>query len=259
MQQPVYHLKGIIHTRETLDDFEGPLDLIVQLLRKKKIEIQDVCLSDILEQYLAWMAEMKRMDMEIASEFVAMASYLVYIKSKMLVSSEEEKATDEMDLLIRSLEERERKRANAQIKQASAWLSQRDQIGLFMFPKPADPLPTVRPYDVRHNPYDLLCAFAGILDREAQRLPPSVLDFAGIAQAEPYPVTLKSAQILQRLTQNNSISLPSLLSGCSGRSELVAVFLALLELCRLGSITFSENESNETKITFLRMPEEETQ
>ena len=79
MDEPRYHLGSVVHAKgETLEDFDGPLDVILLLLSKNKIEIQDIQISAILEQYLAYLDEMKRMDMEIASEFIAMASYLVY-------------------------------------------------------------------------------------------------------------------------------------------------------------------------------------
>ena len=72
-KEPNYHLTGVVKAKdETAEDFDGPLDLILLLLSKNKIEIQDVSITAILEQNLAWMEEMKRMDMEIASEFIAM-------------------------------------------------------------------------------------------------------------------------------------------------------------------------------------------
>ena len=72
MEQPQYHLQSVVHAKESLEDFDGPLDVILLLLSKNKIEIQDVSISSILEQYLAWLDERKRMDMEVASEFIAM-------------------------------------------------------------------------------------------------------------------------------------------------------------------------------------------
>ena len=74
MEEPTYHLAGVMHTRDELPaDFDGPLSVILLLLSKNKIEIQDVSITSILEQYLAYLDEMKRLDMEIASEFIAMA------------------------------------------------------------------------------------------------------------------------------------------------------------------------------------------
>ena len=101
MEQPQYHLQSVVHAKESLEDFDGPLDVILLLLSKNKIEIQDVSISSILEQYLAWLDERKRMDMEVASEFIAMASHLMYIKTRMLLSeAEKAEAESEMQELI---------------------------------------------------------------------------------------------------------------------------------------------------------------
>ena len=117
MDEPRYHLGSVVHAKgETLEDFDGPLDVILLLLSKNKIEIQDIQISAILEQYLAYLDEMKRMDMEIASEFIAMASYLMYIKTRMLLSkAEQEEAQSEMDKLVESLQKRQRQDAYQQI------------------------------------------------------------------------------------------------------------------------------------------------
>ena len=110
MNEPNYHLTGVLKTRdEAAEDFDGPLDVILLLLSKNKIEIQDVSITAILEQYLGYLDEMKRMDMEIASEFIAMASHLMLIKTKMLLSAAEQaEAQSEMEQLIQSLQERQR-------------------------------------------------------------------------------------------------------------------------------------------------------
>ena len=91
-----------------MQDFEGPLDLILFLLSKNKMEIQDISISLICDQYIAWLEQRQKMDLEVASEFVTMASHLVYIKTRMLLSIEDEEAQSEMDALIQSLEERRR-------------------------------------------------------------------------------------------------------------------------------------------------------
>ena len=110
MTEPKYKLEGIVRSRsEEMEDFEGPLDVIFLLLSKNKIEIQNVSITAILEQYLAYLDEMKRLDMEIASEFITMASHLMLIKTKMLLSAvEAAEAESELDLIRKSLEERGR-------------------------------------------------------------------------------------------------------------------------------------------------------
>ena len=120
MAVPQYHLEGIVHTKtDQREDFEGPLDVIFLLLSKNKIEIQDVSISAILEQYLAYLEERKRLDMEIASEFIAMASHLMLIKTKMLLSqAEREEAESELDILRQGLAQRQRREAMEQIRTA---------------------------------------------------------------------------------------------------------------------------------------------
>ena len=104
MEEPTYHLAGVMHTRDELPaDFDGPLSVILLLLSKNKIEIQDVSITSILEQYLAYLDEMKRLDMEIASEFIAMAALLVEIKSRRLLPKppREEEEDPEQALIAR--------------------------------------------------------------------------------------------------------------------------------------------------------------
>ena len=124
MTQPHYRLEGIVRTRtEEMEDFDGPLDVIFLLLSKNKIEIQDVSITAILEQYLTYLEEMKRLDMEIASEFITMASHLMLIKTKMLLSAAEQaEAESELDVIRQSLIERQRKDAIEQIRTAVSWL-----------------------------------------------------------------------------------------------------------------------------------------
>ena len=106
LDAPIYHLEGVVKAREEdLEDFVGPLDLILHLLSKNKMEIKDIQLSLILDQYLEWMDKRKELDLEVASEFITMASHLIYIKTRMLLSIHDEEALSEMEQLIATLEE----------------------------------------------------------------------------------------------------------------------------------------------------------
>lgn len=96
MESPIYKLEKVVQGKEELQDFEGPLDLILFLLSKNKIEIQDIPIALILDQYLAYLDRRKEMDLEVASEFVTMAAHLMYIKTRMLLSLEDEEAKNEM-------------------------------------------------------------------------------------------------------------------------------------------------------------------
>ena len=103
MDNPQFHLEGIVKEHDEIKDFEGPLSLILLLLKKNKIEIRDIKISEILDQYMEYLDELKKMDLEIASEFVQMASHLLYIKTKTLLT--EEKEVSELEELMSSLEQ----------------------------------------------------------------------------------------------------------------------------------------------------------
>ena len=258
MIEPRYHLEQVVHARsEVLEDFDGPLDVILQLLSKNKIEIQDIKISSILEQYLAYLDDMKRMDMEIASEFIAMASHLMLIKTKMLLSAaEQEEALSEMELLIRSLEERQRKEAFSQIKTGADFLGQRNEIGLNLFTKGQEPFERDMTYRYQHTPEDLVRAMAALAERNARALPPTTANFSGIVGREPYPVTKKAAEVLRKLLSHGIMAFRKLFRGNRSRSEVVATFLAVLELCRMKSVSLEEEDEQELSVRFLQMPEE---
>ncbi len=247
MGQPQYRLEGIVHTRsELMEDFEGPLDVIFLLLSKNKIEIQDVSITAILEQYLAYLEEMKRLDMEIASEFITMASHLMLIKTKMLLSAAEAaEAESELDLLRQSLVERRRKEAMEQIRLAIIDLEPRNEIGRCLFTKEPEPLRRDLTYRYQHDARDLLRALDMISERNARQLPPPTVNFQGIVGKEPYPVTKKAGEILRQLVLRGAERLKNLFRGNRSRSEIVATFLAILELCKTSSVTLEDDVNGE--------------
>ena len=247
MGEPQYRLEGIVRTRtEELEDFEGPLDVIFLLLSKNKIEIQDVSISAILEQYLAYLEEMKRLDMEIASEFITMASHLMLIKTKMLLCADEQaEAQSELDLLRQSLVDRQRKEAMEQIRQAVAQLEPRNEIGRCIFTKEPEPLRRDQGYRYQHDVRDLMRALDMIAERNQRQLPPPTVNFQGIVGKEPYPVTRKAGEVLRRLLLRGKERLKALFQGNRSRSEIVATFLAILELCKTNSVTLEDDTSGE--------------
>ena len=244
MGDPKYRLEGIVHTRsEVMEDFEGPLDVIFLLLSKNKIEIQDVSITAILEQYLAYLDEMKRLDMEIASEFISMASHLMLIKTKMLLSAAE--AESELDLLRQSLIDRQRKEAMDQIRMAITVLEPRNDVGRCMFVKDPEPLRKDNTYRYQHTPGDLLRALDNIAERNQRRLPPPTVNFKGIVGKEPYPVARKATELLRSLILRGIQNLKNLFKGNRSRSEVVATFLAVLELCKTNHVCIEEDDSGE--------------
>ena len=247
MGEPQYRLEGIVHTRsETMEDFEGPLDVIFLLLSKNKIEIQDVSISAILEQYLAYLDEMKRLDMEIASEFITMASHLMLIKTKMLLSAAEQaEAESELDVLRQSLIERQRKEAIEQIRLAITVLEPRNEIGRCLFTKDPEPLRKDRSYQYKHEAADLLRALEQIAERNSKLLPPPTSNFKGIVGKEPYPVGRKTGELMRRLVLRGVERLKNLFKGNRSRSEIVATFISVLEMCKTGAVRLEDDLSGE--------------
>ena len=247
MLEPQYHLEGIVRTRsEEMEDFEGPLDVIFLLLSKNKIEIQDVSITAILEQYLAYLDEMKRLDMEIASEFITMASHLMLIKTKMLLSAAEQaEAESELDLLRQSLIERQRKDAMEQIRSAISVLEPRNEIGRCLFTKEPEPLRRDQSYRYKHEPLDLLKALDGIAERNNKALPPPTANFKGIVGKEPYPVSKKAGEVLRLLLLRGIERLKNLFKGNRSRSEIVATFISVLDLCKSNSVVLEDDDSGE--------------
>ncbi len=182
----------------------------------------------------------------------------MYIKTKMLLSlQDQEEAQSEMDLLIRSLEARQREEAYKQIRLACGFLEGRGEIGRGLFCKQPEPIRRDGTYRYQHTPEDLLEAIAAIAGRSEQHLPPPARNFQGIVGAEPYPVAAKAAELLKGLIARGRAKLHSLFKGSRSRSEIVATFLAILELCKLRSITLDEGGGEEITVTYLSTPEAE--
>ena len=262
MGEPHYKLEGIVRTRsEAMEDFEGPLDVIFLLLSKNKIEIQDVSITAILEQYLAYLDEMKRLDMEIASEFITMASHLMLIKTKMLLSAAEQaEAESELDQLRQSLIERQRREAMEQIRIAVSALEPMNDVGRCVFTKAPEPLRKDKTYRYRHAPEDMLRALEEISERNQRRLPPPTVNFKGIVGKEPYPVSRKAKEVLRNLILRGIDRLKNLFRGNKTRTEIVATFLAILDLCKTNTVTLEDDVNGENpNVRLIKDPETATE
>jgi segregation and condensation protein A len=239
METPVFRLEGIVKEKNDMSDFEGPLTLILQLLSKDKIEIRDISISMILEQYLAYLDKMAELDLDIASEFVAMASHLTYIKTKMLLSGGEE--VSELEQLISSLEELNRGDVYIQIKEIAQTLSgMYTPEGLMMAGPPEYHSPGVE-YRYVHISQELLEAIFSVIGKEN-------LKISSINPREPvypgrmvYPISEKITEIIDKLKRGGEINIEKLFYGTKSRTELIATLVAVLELCRVGSVLLTGN------------------
>lgn len=256
MEGPIYHLEGVVKAKEeNMGDFVGPLDLILHLLSKNKVEIKDIPISLILEQYLQWMAQRRDLDLEVASEFITMASHLVYIKTRMLLSIHDEEAISEMEQLIATLEAHQRNENYMKIKEVIPALDDRYRYGRDYLTKVPESLQPDRTYRYVHQKEDLHRAMVDVLGRADNKLPPPMSAFQGIVGREPYPVTDKAGEILQRLVRFGVTSFRALFKGSRSRSEVVATFLAVLELCKARRVRLAGTEEDCT-ITCTRAEED---
>ena len=242
MENPSFYLEGVVKERDELQDFAGPLSLILMLLQKNKIEIRELKIAEILDQYLAWMDEMQSMDLEIASEFVQMASHLLYIKTKTLLAGDEE--VSELELLMASLEQLKSKDAYEAVRQIIPALKSASEHGLLYYAKLPEPLPkTGKEYEYRHEPVELLKALSAVWARGGT----AETDEETLRSAVPghivYSVRDKSRQLIGRL-RAGAVKLGELYADCSSRSEVVATFLSVLELCSMGSVRFVRTEGD---------------
>ena len=227
MDNPSFFLEGVVRDKDELQNFEGPLSLILLLLSKNKIEIRDISISDILDQYLEYLDKMQSMDLEIASEFVQMAAHLLYIKTRTLLAGDEE--VSELEVLMASLE---------QLKCRDIFAS----IRMLYFSKMPEPLPpSSKEYAYRHEPVDLLKAMYSIYSRGGKAPEPDIS--AAVPKRIIYSVRDKSLQILHRL-RDGCASLNEIYRDCRSRSEVVAAFMSILELCSMGSIHITRGEND---------------
>jgi len=232
MDAITFRLEKVVKNKEDYEDFEGPLDLILYLLSKNKIEIKDIKISDILEQYLEHLRIMEQLDLEAASDFAAMAAHLMYLKTRMLLSIDDREVVEEMEQLIKSLEERSRMIEYRNMQLGVGYLTEHADIGSSIFVKDPERIEIDRTYPYTHDPSELPAAIAQIRLRTSRKLPPPVTSFKGIVGKEPFPVSNKISELLQRFIFAPIAKLRQLISNCKSRSEIVATFLAILELCK---------------------------
>lgn len=224
-----------------LEVFDGPLDLLLHLLSKNKVEIKDIPIAAILDQYLEYIRQMEEFDLEVASEFITMAAQLMYIKSKMLLPVYEDEAEeDPRASLVEALLEYQR------IKEAGSALSLRAQIGRDIFVKGQEQLEKEKsPFTGSYSYEALTRALEDILQRAQRKLPPPVTAFQGIVGRETVPVDDKISQIVQMFVHQDKLSFEQLVMSAKSRSEMVAIFLAVLELSKIRKIMIEDTEEGD--------------
>lgn len=215
-----------------LEVFEGPLDLLLHLISKNKVNIYDIPIATITDQYMEVLNTMKELDLEVSSEFTVLASQLLLIKSRMLLPRNEE--TDEEDPrteLVERLLEYQR------YKSTLEFLKEHENAYKYMlFKEPEDIEPATEP-DTTVYPVDMLIsAFNDILERSKRRVPPPRKTFESIVQREKVSVKDKVVYLQELVKNGNKVFFANIFDGMYTKPELVATFLALLELIKMNQI-----------------------
>ncbi len=232
-----------------LQVFDGPLDLLLHLIGKNRIDIKDIPIALILEQYLAYLEQMRRMDIEVTGDFIAMASQLVYIKSKMLLPVyDEEKEEDPRASLVEALLDYQR------VKQAGSMLLERYELGKDIFTREREPLAPDPDQLYGNTAEQLRRAMNSILERAGRRAPPPVESFSGIVETRTVPISEKLTMLLERFRTEKRLSFTALVLEAQSRSEIVAVFLAVLELSKTNRILI-EDDGEEYSLMLAEVPD----
>lgn len=215
------------------------MDLLMQLISKNKVNIYDIPIASITEQYFDVLDRMRELDLEVSSEFLVMAAQLLLIKSRMLLPKNEEEADEEdprAELVERLLEYQ-------RYKSATEFLAEREFSSKYMFFKPPEDIePKVLPCEVQYSIADLMAAFEDILERTSRRAPPPKKTFEGIVQREKVSVRDKVNYVLNLVAERKKVAFADVFEAMHTKPELVATFLALLELIKMRRILANYNK-----------------
>ncbi len=223
-----------------LDSFEGPLDLLLHLIRKNEVNVYDIPISLITEQYLAYIELMQELNLDVAGEFLVMASTLIHVKSRMLLprqdpAQDDETGEDPREALVRRLLEHQKYKAAAEM------LHDRETVRSAQFMRPDASVAPIagEEYEpeLEVDLFSLIAAFKGVLER-ASRRPRMVLP------PEQLSIEDRMHQLLGRLSETEACGFEDLfVDGDGSRPFLIVTFLALLEMIRLKLIRVFQSGS----------------
>ncbi|HTM34763.1 MAG TPA: segregation/condensation protein A [Vicinamibacterales bacterium] len=213
-----------------LQSFEGPLDLLVHLIKKNKVDVYDIPIALITRQYLDYLGLMQEVNLDVASEFLVMAATLIHIKSRTLLPRPETAAgdlgddEDPRDMLVRRLLEHERFKAAAEL------LHDRETLRGAQWTRPDARVEALAgdeyEPELEVDLFSLLSAFKLVLERARER-PPVPLP------PEEIPIEVRIEQLLERLSETDACGFEELFEDVNSRPQMIVTFLALLEMIRL--------------------------
>ncbi len=216
-----------------LEVFEGPLDLLLYLISKNKLNIYDIPVAELLEQYMAHIDMMRLENMDVSSEFLTMASRLVYIKTAMLMPRKEEAEELKKELSGELIEYQ-------LCKQMAGKLA--EQASFDGFTRKEMKIDHDTTYSREHSPSELLKAYINAVGRGMRRKPPSKENFRAIVGKKIVSVTERIGYVLKSIYKSHRLKFSALFERAESRSELIATFLAVLDLIRNRKVNIDDNE-----------------
>ena len=222
-----------------LENFEGPLDLLCYLIEKNKMNICDIKISEITDQYVAYIEAMEKMNLEITSEFLVMASTLIYLKSKSLLPTqvEEEAELTEEELLRRIIEYKK-------YKEAAKLLKERYNIYAKRYTKLPEEIELPKQVLERKDTIDTIVEkYKNIVEKNTMRLNQNAKNIEKIAITDTYTVASKVKEIFRELLKKPKFVFNKMytVSKCN-KQEVVTAFTGLLELSRRSKVITKQEE-----------------
>ena len=211
-----------------LPEFEGPLDLLLSLIARNKLNINDIMLVDLFDQYMDYINSLKERNLDVASEFLDMASRLIYLKTLSLLPKQDQ-AEDLNESLKQELIE------YSICKQLAERLG--NMTGGFdtFIRKPSD-VKLPKTYVLHHDKDILYKSFLSAIGKAGRNLPPIHSPFTKIVARKIVSVSSKIVFVIRKIFKTGNGKLNDLYMSCRSRSELIATFLAVLELCKANRI-----------------------
>lgn len=225
-----------------IEVFEGPLDLLLALIAKNKLNIYDIPIAELLDQYMEQIDIMREENLDVASEFLEMAARLVQIKAASLLPRQEEEEDPRMELTGQLIEYQ-------QCKRAAALLAERAQFGRAV--REPEKIPADLTYKRVHNSEEILQALISAWGKGKRLLPPKPESFSAIVSKKIVSVASQVVFVLRKLWNRTSVSYHSLFADKKDRSERVAAFLAVLELVKSRRIRV-EGDGDNCKVRLLK-------
>lgn len=207
-----------------LEVFEGPMDLLLKLIAQKKIGVQDVPITEIIEQYLDYVCQMEEDDLELSSEFLEMAARLLYIKTVSLLPSREEAEKLVEELRGELTEYRDCKFVAEKLRERSG--------GFELYARRPGKIEADPTYSRVHRPEELLEAYSSALAGEKRRTPPPIAAFKSVFPKKIISVTSRISFIMEKFRNSRKQKMISFFENSRSRSEMVATFLAILAMIK---------------------------